>query len=114
MIERETGACEICGKPTHYTGTKRCNNCWEVERRLPEFIRSANGLKAVAAALQQVHGNSSKDTHENDAKLRDLYVELDAIDIALADAMFKVNVLDLNKQRANILGDIKELERLWV
>jgi len=39
----ETVPCETCGKPTPYRGTKRCNNCWEVERRLPDYVKSSRG-----------------------------------------------------------------------
>lgn len=28
----ETIPCEICGDSTTYTGTRRCNSCWEMER----------------------------------------------------------------------------------
>jgi hypothetical protein len=28
-------------------GTKRCTNCWEVEKRLLEYLRSINGRKFV-------------------------------------------------------------------
>jgi len=35
--------CEICGQSTIYTGTKRCTNCWEVEHRLPEYLKNARG-----------------------------------------------------------------------
>lgn len=31
---RPTTPCEICGTPTPMCMTKRCNNCWELERRL--------------------------------------------------------------------------------
>ncbi len=27
-------SCEICEAPTTMTGTKRCNNCWEIETRI--------------------------------------------------------------------------------
>ena len=40
MIPSETIPCETCGTPTPFTGTRRCNNCWEVERRLPEYMKS--------------------------------------------------------------------------
>ena len=42
MIEQETVPCEPCGTPTPMTGTKRCNGCWELERRIcmdPELAR---------------------------------------------------------------------------
>lgn len=40
--EPETCPCGLCGKPTLMTGTKRCDNCWEMEgriRRNPEIAR---------------------------------------------------------------------------
>ena len=40
MIPSETIPCETCGTPTPFTGTRRCNNCWEVERRLPDYTKS--------------------------------------------------------------------------
>ena len=39
--------CEICGKATSFTGTKRCNNCWEVEGRLPDYLQSTKGRDFV-------------------------------------------------------------------
>lgn len=33
-FKRETVPCEICGKETDFTGTRRCNNCWELEMRI--------------------------------------------------------------------------------
>lgn len=31
-------ACEVCGKETPGTATGRCNNCWEVESRLTQYV----------------------------------------------------------------------------
>jgi hypothetical protein len=42
-----TVPCETCGTPTTYTGTKRCNNCWEIEHRLPGYLASANGWEFI-------------------------------------------------------------------
>jgi hypothetical protein len=43
--------CEICGKWTLYMGTRRCNNCWEVERRLDEYLRTTKGREFVVQKL---------------------------------------------------------------
>lgn len=32
--EPESVPCELCGTPTPMLGTKRCNGCWELERRI--------------------------------------------------------------------------------
>lgn len=40
--EVESCPCGLCGKPTLMTGTKRCDNCWEMEgriRRSPDIAR---------------------------------------------------------------------------
>jgi hypothetical protein len=29
-----TVPCIFCGVPSTFTGTKRCNNCWELEHRM--------------------------------------------------------------------------------
>ena len=36
--------CLTCGQPTP-NGSQRCNNCWEVERRLANYLKSPNGMK---------------------------------------------------------------------
>lgn len=32
--DRPTVPCEICGLATTSTGTRRCDRCWELERRI--------------------------------------------------------------------------------
>ena len=32
--EKRTIPCKLCGEPTRYLGTKRCNRCWELEHRI--------------------------------------------------------------------------------
>ena len=49
--ESETIPCATCGAPTTYTGSRRCNLCWEVESRLVEYLRSEGGRAFVARAL---------------------------------------------------------------
>jgi hypothetical protein len=39
MSHRETVPCKFCGDPTPMLGTKLCDGCWEVSRRLEEFLR---------------------------------------------------------------------------
>jgi hypothetical protein len=51
MNDRETIPCVTCGMPTPFTGTKRCNNCWEVESRLNQYLRSPKGETFVAKAM---------------------------------------------------------------
>lgn len=41
----ETVPCRICGEPTPMTGTRLCNNCWEIETRL-----ESSSLKPEARA----------------------------------------------------------------
>lgn len=33
-MKTNTVSCELCGSPTDMTGTKRCNRCWELEKRI--------------------------------------------------------------------------------
>lgn len=55
--------------------------------------------------------NEPDDERKNDSKLQQLYVELDAVEVALNRAMFKVEAADLTKRRAELLGQIKKRER---
>lgn len=32
--ERPTVACRLCGEQTFMTGTKMCERCWQLERRI--------------------------------------------------------------------------------
>jgi hypothetical protein len=50
MNDIETIPCETCGTPTRFMGTKRCNRCWEIERNLAEYLKSAGG-RAFALSL---------------------------------------------------------------
>jgi hypothetical protein len=43
--------CEICKCPTATTTTKRCDNCWEVEKRLPAFLGCSGGQTVVRQML---------------------------------------------------------------
>lgn len=45
QADEPTVPCGTCGAPTTSTGTERCNRCWEVERRLADYLR-AGGEKA--------------------------------------------------------------------
>lgn len=49
----KTVPCETCGESTDYTGTKRCQACWEVESRLGGYlVRGAkNARKFILEAL---------------------------------------------------------------
>jgi hypothetical protein len=45
--------CDTCGGLTTMLGTRRCGRCWELERRLEDYLRGG-GFKArvfVKAAL---------------------------------------------------------------
>jgi hypothetical protein len=48
---------------------------------------------------------------ESDPELQALYVELDAVEIALEYSMFRVTSAALRKRRGELLGKIKKLER---
>ncbi len=39
-----TVPCSTCGKPTTSCGTKKCDCCWEVEARLPEYLSTPGAV----------------------------------------------------------------------
>lgn len=49
----DTVPCQFCGRPTPMTGTKMCDNCWEVDRRIDDFVTSRPGLLRVHQALMR-------------------------------------------------------------
>jgi hypothetical protein len=54
MIEQETVPCETCGDPTTYTGTKRCNNCYEVESRLDSYLQNPKALQLIVTKVRAI------------------------------------------------------------
>lgn len=44
-------SCETCNKFTPNLGTKRCDWCWEVERRLEDYL-SRGGTEAIAFVIK--------------------------------------------------------------
>lgn len=53
QADEPTVPCATCGAPTTSTGTKRCNRCWEVERRLRDYLLSGSP-KSRAFVLEQL------------------------------------------------------------
>jgi len=51
MSEKQTIPCEVCGKPITFLSTKRCNNCWEVESRLGEYLKSRAGQEFARSKM---------------------------------------------------------------
>jgi hypothetical protein len=49
--------CETCGDPTHMTGTRRCDGCWEVEHRLGDYLKTLRGRVVVSMALARAAPN---------------------------------------------------------
>jgi hypothetical protein len=52
-----TVPCRTCGAPTHMTGTKKCDKCWEVEYRLIDYLKRG-GHKAASFVLQALNETS--------------------------------------------------------
>lgn len=50
----QTVACRFCKAPTPMTGTKLCDPCWEVDKRIDWFVRSQGGRDRVRQALVKV------------------------------------------------------------
>jgi hypothetical protein len=53
QFERETVPCDTCGQPTPYKGTRRCDNCWEVESRLAAYLESEKGREFIKQAFRE-------------------------------------------------------------
>ena len=78
MDEQPTVPCETCGTPTTYTGTKRCNNCWEVEGRLATYLRSPKAVEIVRKHMPLLDDwvDGKPDAWDYEEVLRDNNVEV--------------------------------------
>lgn len=47
-------ACKLCGEDTPYLGTKQCNECWELEKRIQANPTIARKVLAAIDAAEQV------------------------------------------------------------
>jgi hypothetical protein len=58
----ELSICKVCGKEVdgYPKGTLHipCPNCWEVERRLSDYLKSENGKKFVREALEEAENKT--------------------------------------------------------
>lgn len=61
MLEHATIPCELCGRPTLFLGTKRCDRCWELEMRIRNDPLLA--LKILDAQTVEVCPNDSTVAH---------------------------------------------------
>lgn len=68
--------CETCGGPNAFQTTKRCNGCWEVEHRLGEYLRSANGQAFVREKLGDVPQSTYATMPEESSLGRSLVYDL--------------------------------------
>jgi hypothetical protein len=60
MLEKR---CTTCGERGDCGGTiAKCATCWEVERRLDEYLRSEAGLEFVLAAVRSRQAPESTST----------------------------------------------------
>jgi len=53
MKKVKTMPCEICGKPTKYLNTRKCNNCWEISRRIDEYLISQKGRWLIREKMDE-------------------------------------------------------------
>lgn len=72
MIEQPTVPCETCGEPTTFTGTKRCNNCYEVESRLDKYLQNPKALQLIVRKIREdelKHGAAKAIEHFSEDEL---------------------------------------------
>lgn len=75
---KETDKCTTCGKQ-HLSGGDLCNNCWEVERRLADYLKSPKGVQQVRDAMPILDDwvDGKADAWDYDAVLRDYEVTVE-------------------------------------
>lgn len=90
------GICETCDGSAAFQGADRCTNCWEVERRLDDYLRSAGGRKFVAETLLRAP------TVVGTALAEDTVLERVIVDLTHVQAR-----LDHESEKAAHIGDAR-------
>jgi hypothetical protein len=107
-IEQETVPCETCGDPTTYTGTKRCNNCYEVESRLDSYLQNPKALLLLTGKLRELelkHGAAQAIDEFDEDELEEYSAKLDE---ARAQAVAGMASLLESFVREDHLDDVRE------
>ena len=127
MLDDETVPCKFCGTLTIYTATKLCNNCWEFEHRIDQFISNENGLNFViqkikALKLRAWQDKWLKEVDERylNGDFKNLPVHIDTILTSIdINITLEVWVEDMEKHRhdslcSEIIEDAISNKFLWL
>ena len=55
MEDKTKVTCSICKIDEAVSGGKKCTNCWEVMKRLKDFIKGKHGRKFVEEVLSETN-----------------------------------------------------------
>jgi hypothetical protein len=96
--------CETCGKDTTNFGTKCCDNCWEVESRLDQYIQNSTALQLIIRKIRE--------SGMNRADIQRILVEL--LD-SNENRLFKAKKYVLDQYMSDINGWVKmnQADELW-
>lgn len=77
-MPKETDECTTCGK-LHLSGCELCNNCWEVERRIADYLKSPKGVQFIRDAMPKLDDwvDGDPDAWDYDAVLRNYDVKVE-------------------------------------
>lgn len=93
--------CELCHGPTPMVHTKRCDRCWELERRLiaaPDIARQIMGSIPADEKLTEAVQEVAKLRDMNEALARDLQAQKEK------NAKFKSTVVFLQNVRESAIA----------
>lgn len=79
-----SGLCKTCDNPAAFDDCDKCTNCWEVEKRLDDYLKSDRGRKLVCAALEQQRAALEQQRAELNSEEKDLLVAGERIKAILA------------------------------
>ena len=79
--------CATCGKPTRYSGTKRCDNCWAMERCFEQYMRAPKAWHFVRKHLPKLDdwGPDGPDGWDYEEVLRENHVTVEWCDKITVD-----------------------------
>jgi hypothetical protein len=52
--------CRTCGGETQAPNAERCDGCWEVESRLPDYLRTAGGRVFAKRLLRRIESEDNR------------------------------------------------------
>ncbi|MCK4666930.1 hypothetical protein KAU33_09285 [Candidatus Dependentiae bacterium] len=99
--------CKFCGELTLSTNTQLCDNCWEFERRIEQFISNRKGMCFVVRKIKEAKIKKWQDKWYKEIDERWVQHEIDSI-------LIPTEVIDSIKCNTNFEDWIRKMKNLYI